>query len=41
LFVTNVWGLVVSALLLAGGMVALVYKTKPPRYDPDTGGLIQ
>jgi hypothetical protein len=41
LFVTNIWGLVVSALLLVGGVVALVYKTKPPRYNPDTGELIQ
>ena len=32
LFVTNDWGLVGSALLLAGGIVALVYKNKPPRY---------
>jgi hypothetical protein len=41
LFVTNDWGLVGSALLLAGGIVALVYKNKPPRYNPDTGELIQ
>jgi hypothetical protein len=41
LFVTNVWGIVVSALLLVSGIVALVYKTKPPRYNPDTGELIQ
>jgi hypothetical protein len=41
LFVTNSWGLVVSALLLAGGIVALIYKTKPPRYNPDTGELVQ
>jgi hypothetical protein len=42
LFVTNAWGgLVVSALLLAGGIVALIYKNKPPRYNPDTGELIQ
>ena len=39
--VTNAWGLVVSALLLVGGIVALVYKTKPPRYNPDTGELVQ
>ena len=38
--ITNVWGLVGSALLLAGGIVALVYKTKPTRYNPDTGELI-
>lgn len=41
LFATNAWGLVGSALLLAGGIVALVYKNKPPRYNPDTGELIQ
>jgi hypothetical protein len=41
LFVTNDWGLVGSALLLAGGIVALIYKTKPPRYNPDTGELVQ
>jgi hypothetical protein len=41
LFVTNAWGLVVSALLLVGGIVALIYKNKPPRYNPDTGELIQ
>ena len=41
LFVTNAWELVVSALLLAGGIVALIYKNKPPRYNPDTGELIQ
>ena len=41
LFVTNIWGLVVSALLLAGGIVAIIYKTKPPRYNPDTGELVQ
>ena len=41
LFVTNAWGIVVSALLLAGGIVALIYKNKPPRYNPDTGELIQ
>ena len=41
LFATNAWGLVGSALLLASGIVALVYKNKPPRYNPDTGELIQ
>lgn len=41
LFATNAWGLVGSALLLVGGIVALVYKNKPPRYNPDTGELIQ
>lgn len=41
LFVTNAWELVVSALLLADGIVALVYKNKLPRYNPDTGKLIQ
>ena len=39
--ITNYWGLVGSALLLAGGIVALIYKNKPPRYNPDTGELIQ
>jgi hypothetical protein len=42
LFVINDWWeLVGSALLLAGGIVALVYKNKPPRYNPDTGELNQ